>query len=156
MATAPRNPYISSWHWGNIPTPSPSTKEGRSAGITSIYSVAPSGAAAHSTTGAHATTTGAHATTTGAHAATPGTHAPASRWRLIRQGNAALLGPRLHLLVVFGADSFTLFLGFCRAHFGAVSRAFLLRHQLRAVYLLLVLSTNLVLLLRLILADNQR
>ena len=117
-------------------------------------SVAPFGATTHSATGAHATTPGTHAAT--------GTHTSAPRWRFIRQGNAALLGTHLHLLVMFGADSFTLFLGFCRAHFGAVSRALLLRHQLRAVYLLLVLSTNLVLLaglvllLRLILADNQR
>jgi hypothetical protein len=54
--------------------------------------------------------------------------------------------------VVFGADSFTLFLGFCRAHFSTVIHAIFPRHQLRAVYLLLLLH----LFFYLPLADNQR
>ena len=54
--------------------------------------------------------------------------------------------------MVFGADSFTLFLGFCGAHSAAVSHPLFLRHQLRTENPILILN----LLTGLILADNQR
>ena len=86
------------------------------------------------------TTTRSHTATTGTHTATTGTHTtPSTRW-LVGQCYTALLGSLLYLLVMLLSDLLSFLGGFCGTHFCVILSSFLLRHELAAVDLFVLVG----------------
>jgi hypothetical protein len=89
------------------------------------------------------TTTRPHPTAAWTHAAATGTHAATSgRW-FGGQCHTTRLGALLHLLMMFLAELLSFLRSLRGPHFGAICHLLLLRHELAAIDLLLLLNLSL-------------